>query len=118
MSQKISFTNGYAGFTMVELMVTLAIAAIVTAFAIPALRDFVLNNRSAAFLNEFVVAANSARAEAVKRGAPVTLCSSSNPTAQNPTCDGGGIWETAPIQGSDYDGEQCTTISVTISQNQ
>lgn len=64
------------GFTVVELVVTLAVAAIVLATAVPSLATMVRNNRLAAASNELVTALQLARAEATRRGRPVSLCSS------------------------------------------
>ena len=92
-----------AGFTVIELLITIAIAVILASTAIPSFRDFMFNNRAVSCINEFVAAANIARDEAVKRGAPVTVCSSSSPQANNPTCDGGQQWESGWILFADYD---------------
>lgn len=74
-----------AGFTLIELLIGLVVLAILLATAIPAFRTFVQNNRLDAEANEFVAAAQLARAEAIKRGVDVTICSSSNGTS----CGGG-----------------------------
>lgn len=64
------------GFTLVELMVTIAVAAILAAVAVPSLGELIRNNRLAAGSNELVTALQLARAEAVRRGRPVSVCSS------------------------------------------
>ena len=64
------------GFSVVELVVTLAVAAIVLASAVPSLGTMVRNNRLASASNELVTALQLARAEATRRGRPVSLCSS------------------------------------------
>lgn len=74
-----------AGFTLIELLIGLVVLAILLATAIPAFRTFVQNNRLDAEANEFVAAAQLARAEAIKRGVDVTICSSSTGTS----CGGG-----------------------------
>jgi len=73
-----------AGFTMVELLVTIALAAIVTSMAVPSFRDFSLNNRLTTQNNEFVSSLNLSRSEAIKRNASVTVCSSNDQA----TCTG------------------------------
>lgn len=64
------------GFTLVELMVTVAIAAIVLGIAIPSFNSLMLNNRSVALGEDFAMALNFTRAEAVKRKERVSLCAS------------------------------------------
>lgn len=73
------------GFTLVELMVTIAVAAILLLFAVPALQDFVLNNRLVAITNDLIADLALARAEAIRRGGRVTLCASNTGTS----CSGG-----------------------------
>jgi type IV fimbrial biogenesis protein FimT len=66
----------HSGFTLIELMVTVAILAILLAVGVPSFRSMVENNRIRAVGNDLVVALQFARSEAIKRGASVTLCSS------------------------------------------
>ena len=73
--------KGSKGFTMVELMVTIAVLGVLLAIAVPSFSAMIRNNRSQAVANELVAALNLARAEAVKRGARVSLCPSSNGTS-------------------------------------
>lgn len=54
-------------FTLTELMVTIAVAAILTTIALPNMRYTVLNNRITAKTNELIGALNFARTEAVTR---------------------------------------------------
>jgi prepilin-type N-terminal cleavage/methylation domain-containing protein len=75
-----------AGFTLFELMVTVFVAGILLAFGVPSFLEFQRNNAIASAANDLVSATLAARAEAVKRQVPVTLCASANPTAANPVC--------------------------------
>ena len=61
------------GFTLLELMVTVAVAAILATVAVPGFRDLIQNNRVTTQTNELVTALNFARTEAVKRGRPVDV---------------------------------------------
>lgn len=72
------------GFTLVELMVTVAVAAILVAIAIPSFKNITLSNRLSTTANEVVTAINAARMEAIKRNAPVQVCSN---LASNNTSD-------------------------------
>ncbi|WP_271464068.1 GspH/FimT family pseudopilin [Acidovorax sp. NCPPB 4044] len=56
------------GFTLIELMVTLGIAAILLTLAAPNLSQFQRNSQLTSATNSLVGALNAARAEAMKRG--------------------------------------------------
>ena len=62
------------GFTLVELMVTLAVAIILLAVGMPLFSGIVGSNRATTQANELVSALKLARSEAVKRGAEVIVC--------------------------------------------
>lgn len=64
------------GFTLVELIITVIVAAVLAAIAVPNMSIFIKNNARAARLNSMVTALNYARAEAVHRNTRVTLCKS------------------------------------------
>lgn len=68
-------------FTLIELMITVSIAAIVLAIAIPSFNIQILNHRSIALGEELATSMNYARSEAVKRGTRVSVCASNNGTA-------------------------------------
>ncbi|MEZ5558240.1 MAG: GspH/FimT family pseudopilin [Pseudomonadales bacterium] len=61
------------GFTIVELMVSLAIAAILMGYALPAFNDFLTQRTMTTRVNEFVAAVNYARSEAARLGGQVTV---------------------------------------------
>lgn len=74
------------GFTLLELMITIVIAGILLAIAIPSMHDTIVQNRLTANVNEFIGAATFARSEAIKRGRPVTLCRSVNAESGTDKC--------------------------------
>lgn len=78
------------GLTLIELIVTLAIFAIVTAMAIPSMNAFFDSNRRAANINSFVTAMNLARSEAIKRNNDVTVCVRNDAGTD---CDAAKNWE-------------------------
>jgi type IV fimbrial biogenesis protein FimT len=75
-----------SGFTVLELMVVLAIAGVLAAIAIPAMSNFMRNSRITAAANDVMAALHFARSESIKRRQPVTLCTSANAQAATPAC--------------------------------
>jgi type IV fimbrial biogenesis protein FimT len=62
-----------AGFTLIELMFTLGIAAAVVMVGVPSFNDAITNARATAYTNDLVLAFSLARSEAVKRGVTVSV---------------------------------------------
>ena len=69
------------GFTLIELMVVVALAAILAALATPSFKGFISGQRVKAAASDFVMAANFARSEAIKRNADVTISAASSGSA-------------------------------------
>jgi type IV fimbrial biogenesis protein FimT len=61
------------GFTVVELMVALAVAGVLVGLALPAFNDFLAQRRLTSQVNDFLVALQFARSEAVRRGTNVSV---------------------------------------------
>jgi type IV fimbrial biogenesis protein FimT len=74
------------GFTLWELLVTLLVAGILVGIGVPSLQDATRNTNISGAANDLITGLLAARAEAVKRRVPVTLCASPDPTAGNPVC--------------------------------
>lgn len=66
------------GFTLLELMSSISIAAVLTTTAIPAFNGLVQRNRISTEINTFVSHLHYARSEAVKRGSRVVICRSAD----------------------------------------
>jgi type IV fimbrial biogenesis protein FimT len=78
------------GFTLTELIITVAIAAIVLTIGVPSFQQTVRNNQATSQMNDLIGSLNLARSEAVKRGRRVVVCKSHNSQSNNPSC--GGNW--------------------------
>lgn len=65
------------GFTMVELIITMVVAAVLVMIAVPSFRTITISNKLTTSANDIVGAVNLARIEAVKRNSSTQLCSDS-----------------------------------------
>ena len=61
------------GFTIIELMVTIAILAIMLAVGVPSFRAFINNQRVKAAATEMMTSVLISRSDAIKRNAAVTI---------------------------------------------
>lgn len=77
------------GFTILELMITVAVLSILVGVGIPSFQDMMRRNRLAAQTNQLIGTLAFARSEAVKRGVRVTVCPAND--AQD-ACSDDGSW--------------------------
>ncbi|MFO1243939.1 MAG: GspH/FimT family pseudopilin [Ramlibacter sp.] len=77
------------GFTLVELLVAMAILAILTALATPSFKRIIQSNAISNGVNTFLADMRYARSEAIRLGGGVVMCRSDAPEAANPTCGSG-----------------------------
>jgi type IV fimbrial biogenesis protein FimT len=89
-NESIEHPRNGAGFTLIELMIGIAIAAIILTLGIPSFSEVIRNNRIAVQSNELVSALHLARSEAIKRSATVRVCSSTD----GATCANNASWAT------------------------
>lgn len=61
------------GFTLIELAVAVAVLGILLAVGLPSMTDLISSNGVTSQTNDFITALNTARAEAIRRGAPVCV---------------------------------------------
>lgn len=81
------------GFTMIELVVTMAIFAILVALAVPSFESVFNSNRLSGAANEILAGMQSARMEAVRRNARAGFCLTDDPDAAAPACTNNqGAW--------------------------
>jgi type IV fimbrial biogenesis protein FimT len=88
------------GFTLVELMVTMSVMAILLAIGVPRFQDHLKDNRGITLINELVSAMNLARSEATKGNGTVALC----PSTDGASCSG-GTFDTGWIVFINSDGD-------------
>ncbi len=69
------------GFTLIELMIVLAILGVILSIALPGFSEVSLSTRLKAYANELVSSTYLARSEAIKRNTPMKLCVSDNGTS-------------------------------------
>lgn len=81
------------GFTVLELMITVAVAGVVLSFGVPNFIGLIANNRAVTHTNDLVAALNVSRSEAVRSGATITLCSSTDGVL----CSASNDWSTGWI---------------------
>ena len=65
--------NAPRGFTLVELMVTLLVLAVLLGLAVPSFRDAALSSRLTGYANDLVASVQVARSEAIKQNAVATM---------------------------------------------
>jgi type IV fimbrial biogenesis protein FimT len=73
---RVGSMNRQKGFTLIEMMATIGVATVLLAVATPSFLQMNRNNRIITYTNDFVGTVNLARAEAIRRGAPVKICPS------------------------------------------
>ncbi|WP_304788807.1 GspH/FimT family pseudopilin [Aquabacterium sp.] len=97
------------GFTLVELMVTVAILIILLAIGVPSMQQFLQNRQALARADNFASTLKFARSEAIKRGKRVAMCRTTTADTVTPNCNTTGTdwatgWlvfeDTAPVDGA------------------
>jgi type IV fimbrial biogenesis protein FimT len=96
-----SSINAQRGFTMIELMLTVSVLAVLLGLAVPSFLETVRTNRMISQNNEFIGSLNFARSEALKRSDSVSACAS----ADQATCTGATDWTTGWIVFADRDAD-------------
>lgn len=107
-----------SGFTLIELMIAVALVAILLATAVPALDDFTNNSRQTGAINDFVSAMHLARNTAITTNSRVTMC----PSAGGANCELTGwnsgwiVFRDANSNGNRDAGETIVTAAVSVDR--
>lgn len=75
-NKTLSFSCRHVGFTLVELLVTVSVVAILSSIAAPSFNSMVKRNRVTVQQNDLLSDIMLARLEAIKRSRSVSICSS------------------------------------------
>lgn len=104
----------HIGFTLIELMITLGIVAILLTVGVPSLKSFMQGNQLIATSNEILSALHVARNEAIKLNARVTICESDDGL----TCTGSDDWKGGWIVFVDANGDGVNTEETCADANE
>ena len=89
--QKLCSKTSISGFTLVELMVAVAVAAVLLAIAAPNFSEMLKQNRVQSQVRELYSQLAYARSEAMARGVRVTICHSNDESSCSGTWSNGWI---------------------------
>lgn len=94
-TQRLNDTRA-CGFTLIELMVTIAVASILLVIALPSYRTLVLNNRQSSVVDAITSASQYARSTALTSDASILLCPDGGGGACGASWSSGWIVATVP----------------------
>jgi type IV fimbrial biogenesis protein FimT len=81
-----------AGFTLLELMVTIAILAVLIALGMPSFQDSLRSNRAVTTTNELLASLSLARTEAIRGLGAAGVCASADGANCQTSTDWSGGW--------------------------
>lgn len=99
------------GFTLIELMITITIAAILLTIAIPGFQGLINSNRITTQTNELITDLMVAKSEAVRRGVRVAVCIRDTAGTD---CNSAGAWGDGWIAFTDLNGDGTVDAGETI----
>jgi type IV fimbrial biogenesis protein FimT len=101
--------GGQRGFTLGEVLTTLAVAGVGLSLVVPSLASVARSSRRAGAINELVSTLHVARSEAITRNAPVVVC----PSADGRSC-AAVAWESGWIRFVDRNGNYSADAGETV----
>ena len=107
--------NRNKGFTLLELMVTVGVAAILLSVGVPSFRTVIMDSRLVRDSNQFVGSIALARSSAVRFQRNATICTSANFDAAVPTCAAVTDWSNGWIVWVDKDRDGATDANEILS---
>lgn len=124
----VQITNKYTGFTLVELMVSIAIMGIILSLSIPSFQQWVRDSSTVSATNDLYDALQRARSEAIRQGSTVSIRSKSNIAGSweegwcvalnTPTdCNGTLIQDYQPAQGNVTISDSSNLSLISFSRN-
>lgn len=104
---RMNLNGRQRGFTMIELLVTMTVGAILMALAVPSFTAFLQSDRAMTQMASLAISLNIARSEAIKSDLPggVIVCASTD----NSTCNASN-WATGWIVVSSAGGSPVTVV--------
>jgi type IV fimbrial biogenesis protein FimT len=106
MSTMRTHRKAIAGFSMVEMLVVIAIIAFLMAWALPNYKNLITQYRLADELTQIQTDVELARSSAVRTGSNVTICPTAAPASSVPACSGGNEWNTGWVVFTDVNDDQ------------
>ena len=108
-------SNAVKGFTLIEMMMVLAIAAVMITVAVPSFRTFTQNAKLTKQVNLLAASISTARGEAAKRGQRVVVCQTADVTDLDNVCEGtAGTWSSGWIIFSDADNDESIDVGTDV----
>jgi len=93
--------KGNTGFTLIELIVTIRIIALSMTIAVPGFQNMLARNRVATQVNDFILATNLARSEALRRGSVVSILAEDGSDTDNEFGPGFCVYVGLAVYGAD-----------------
>jgi type IV fimbrial biogenesis protein FimT len=106
--------NAQKGFTLIELMVVVAIGAILAVLAIPSFSAFINNTRLSSTQSQLMSDLNFARSEAVKRNVRTLVCARN---AAGTACANSTDWSVGWLVCTDADADGACDASTATNPN-